>query len=627
MPENNINNGSIRNRLREPLRRLRTLSSRAWGLVKSSAISCAILIMVVYALWEARTPVTMIAPFQITKTDLSLTGDIVADAVQDGLKSIRNEIDEERQDTGLKSSETGLPDFRNMLMPKFWRVQAPARFSVEVKGVSYERVLSVARGVLGTETTISGDVIVNGGKFILIARAADAGPWYSAPYPMTAEGLKQAGRDLALEILKTQDPTLAGMALLKHGKVDQGLEVLERARSLNPSDARYKLNLCMGLAASRRYERAIDCYQQAILMKPDSPLEIQERLAQAYYLKGLRNDAINLYEELCKEGYRNALLGLGEAEDDTGDPRLAMTVYDNFLATERQDRNKAIAHVKKGVALAHMGRHEDALNEYEEALKYAPRDVLILVHEGRERADVTDLDAGIAQLKSVVDENQDSDSLPFARLQLGALLEKKLDWRGAVDEYKKAAQMRPTYVEAHLKLAHALVQAGKQTEAFHEYSVVAELSASDLERGYSKILAHQWLANDLRNLSKYDDAAKQYGEAIGSKSDDSAAHCQLALIHARKGHLSKAVHEYGLALVPAKFEELNDRECLAVVDHVVDEAVASHQPGYALAAAELSKIRQGKRDVQSVITAQNTLPRPLAKSESTQQVALQTEPW
>lgn len=627
MPENNSDD-RIRNGLRKTFLRARDLSLRAWGLLKSSAISFAILTMLMYALWEARTPVTMIAPFQLAKPDLPLTGEIVADTLQDGLKSIRNEIEEERQDNGLKSSETGLPDFRNMLLPTFWQVQTPPRFSVEIKGVSYERVLSLARAILGTEKTISGDVVLKGDKFILVARAADGGPWESAPYPANADGLKQAGRDLAQQILMTQDPTLAGMSLLKEGKLDQGLAVLERARMLNPTDVRFKLNLCMGFAASRRYDDAIDCYKHALQMKPHSPLEVQDRLAQAYYLKGLRDEAIALYQELHRAGYRSALLGLGEAKDDTGDHQSAVSVYDEFLATEHQDRNKAIAHVKKGLALAHMGRHEDALTEYEEALRYAPRDVLILVHEGLERADVTDLDAGIAQLQSVVDDNGDPDSQPFARLQLGALLEKRGDWRGAIAEYQNAVQKRPTYVEAHLKLAHALVHESDRANAFKEYREVAKLSPSDLERGYSQVLANQWVGNDLRNLGKYTDAAKAYGEAIRFKSDDSAAHCQLALIHARQGHLSEAVHEYGSALVPAKFEELNDSECLAIVDHVLAEAVASHEPGYAVAVAELRKIKQGTKSGAQSVTAAVSLPRrPPAKSLPVQQATLRTNPW
>ena len=133
-----------RSRYTELLTSVRTLPSLAWKLLKSCpSWYFALFILGTYAFWEARTPVTMIAPFQVAKPNLPFNGEIVADAVQDGLKSIRNDVDEERRDTGLRSTDTGLPDLRNMLIPDFWRVQAPPRFAVEVKGMSYERILSL----------------------------------------------------------------------------------------------------------------------------------------------------------------------------------------------------------------------------------------------------------------------------------------------------------------------------------------------------------------------------------------------------------------------------------------------------------------------------------------------------
>jgi len=578
-----------------------------------------------YAAWEAKTPVTMIAPFQLPKADLPFSGDIVADALQDGLKSIRNEIDEERQYPGLRSSDTGLPDLRNMLIPEFGRVQAPPRFAVEVKGVSYERILSIARAVMGTETTVSGDVILKGAEFTLIARAADAGPWESVPSPISAEGLKRASRDLAEKILATQDPTLAGVALLKDGQVDQGLAVLNRARSLNPTDARLKLNLCMGFGANRRYDEAIECYQEVLSMNPSSSLEVSERLAQVYYLKGYRETAIQRYKELRKQGYRDALLGLGEALDDSGQHADALNVYNEFLATERLDRNRAIAHVKRSAALAHLGKHGEALAEYQAALKYAPRDVLILVHKGVELGEAVDLDAGIAQLQSVVDENRNADSAPFALLQLGLLLEKKGDWRRARNQFRRATELRPNYVEAHLKLAHALVHEGRRLEAFEEYNRVARLSASDLERGYSQIFANQWLGNELRDLGNYSGAASAYREAIRLKPGYGAAHCQLGLVLSRQGHLRQAIQEYGAAVVPAKLKELNDSECLVMAQHQLGQVLPSKGRGHgAEGIVELRKAKQAiKLNAQSA-AAHNILGLALDKQGLVEQALQET---
>ena len=572
--------------------------SAPWRILTSgSGIYAGIALIAAFAFWDARTPVTMIAPFQLPKADLPFNGIIVADAVQDALRSIHNEVGAEKQDPSLQSSETGLPDLRNMLIPKMRRVQAPPRFTVEVKGVSYERILSIARAVLHTESTVSGDVIVKGNEFTLIARTGDAGPWVSVTSPITAEGLARASRDLAEKIVAAEDPIVAGVALLRNGQVDEGLAALKRSRSLD-TDARLKMNLCMGLAANRRYDQAIECYNNVLRMNPRSPEEVQERLAQVLYLHGDRDTAIRSYQELYKRGYRHALLGLGEALDDTNHPDEAMNVYNEFLTAESLDRNLAIAHVKKGVALAHLGRHDEALSEYQQALKYAPRDALILVHKGIELARAGDVAAGTAQIKSVVDENADADSIPFARLQLGLLLQQKGDWQSAIEQFRLASERRPTYVEAHLKLANALAHEGRRVQALGEFNKVLRLSPSDVERGYSQILANQWLGNALRDLGDYSRAASAYREAIRLNPDYGAVHCQLGTLLEKQGDLRQAIYHYRAALAPAKAKELNDTQCIITAQHQVEKVLADKGKHGAKRIAELHEVQELENRLQ-----------------------------
>jgi len=45
-------------------------------------------------------------------------------------------------------------------------------------------------------------------------------------------------------------------------------------------------------------------------------------------------------------------------------------------------------------------------------------------------------------------------------------------------------------------------------------------------------------------------------------------------------------------LVPTKIQQLNDGGCLSIVDHLLDEAVASPGPGHAKAKIELANARQ-----------------------------------
>jgi tetratricopeptide (TPR) repeat protein len=554
------------------------LVSTAWSFLHFCSIFVAIIIAG-YAVWDAKTPVTMIATFQVPNSNVPFTGAIVADAVQDGLKSIRNEIEEETQDRSVRPWEIGLPDLRNMLLPRMWRVQAPPRFTVEVKGVSYERILSVARGVMGTETTISGDVIVDKDRFTLIARSAEAGPWKSTDNPITIEGLQQASRDLAEKILSSLDPTVAGMEMLNKGQIEDGLAVLNRARSLNPTNLRLKLNLCTGLGATRRYDEAIECYKNVLDQNPGSAPEVWEQLAQLFYLWGDHVSAIKEYEESRKRCNTEALLGLGEALDVSNRHQDALNAYDEFLRTERLDRNLAIAHVKRSAALAHLGRRDEALAEYQEALRYAPRDLLVLVHKSVALAESGNVEPAIAQLENLVKENSNNNGVAFAHLQLGRLLESKGEWRSACDHYREAAK-QPNYVEAHLSLARALVHEGHPAEALTEYSRVASLSPSEVQRGYAKAFAYQWLGNTLRDMNDYSGAASAYREALLRKPDYGAAHCELGVVLTKQARFEEAIQHYGAALLPAKLKELSDSECLVMAQHKLEQIVARQGRGH-----------------------------------------------
>jgi len=532
------------------------------------------------AAWQAHAPVTIIAPFQMPKGDLSFSGEIVADALQDGLTSIHNDIEREKDDPRLRPTEMDLPVLRGLNIPKFSRAQDATRFAVEVKGVSYDRIISGARAAWGTETVISGDVIKNGEEFVLIARTQNAGPWESISSPMTAEGLKRASRDLAEKILAAQDPTLAGAALLKDGQADLALAEFNRATTLKPTDATVELNLCMGLEANHRYLDAIKCYERIDGMNPPSRQEVAQRLAHAYYLNGDRDKAIRRFDDLAhKERYNVALLDLGKALCDTGDHKGALRAYDEFLAKqspteEYGNRKIAIAHVNRGVAFARQGQHDEALAAYKQALDHAPGDVLVLVNLAVETAEAGDLDAGIAQLQSVVEKKVNPDSVPFAYLQLGTLLQKKGDWQGAAGQFRTATELRPNYDEAHRSLAYALVHEGFQSYALSEYVQLARLSPVDADRRYSQVLTDQWLGNALRDQGDYSGAASAYREAIKLKHNYRTAHYELALILERQKHPDQAIQEYRAAVLPNP-KELDDAETLRLAQLRLGEALVS----------------------------------------------------
>jgi tetratricopeptide (TPR) repeat protein len=508
--------------------------------------------LVLLAFWDSRTRVTTIAPFQMPKSGLPFTGEMVSDALQDGLESMHNEIDSAKVGSGLEFYKTGLPDLRHMRIPSFEHIQEPPRFAVEVKGVSYEQLLAIGRGIWRTETKISGDLVVrddsqnpNKKMLVLVARATNAGPWESTPSPITPEGLKQASRDLAAKILSTLDPTFAGAVLIRDGKFDEGTALLYAAHDHDPSNSKLTLNLCVAYGATRRYKDAIECYKDVLPSTYGAARrKLRRQVAQSYYLEGDHEEAIRIYQDLIAQGDSAAKLGLGEVLDADGKPGDAINEYDDFLAGNHSQREMAIAHLKKSLALANQNHHEEALREADKALIYTPLDVVLLVHKGTELANAGYLDAGIASLKSVDQVSQGADISPFVLLQLGNLLKTKGDLHSAADRFRQATRLRPNYVEAHQALADAAARLGRKDEALAEYGSIAKLSDSYLDRGDSDFLAREWLGNTLRDDHKYADAAAMYREALRLKPKDGVLLCELAFMQEKLDDIPQAIADY-----------------------------------------------------------------------------------
>jgi len=564
-----------------------------------------------FAGWRGHYPVTLVAPFELPKAEMPFTGEIVADAVRDGLNSTFQEIESEKNNEKLRPTEMDLPILRELNIPKFSAVQdGPTHFDVEVKGMSYAAIVAAAHAMWRSETLVSGDVVLNasGNELTLIARTS-TDSWQSIPSPVTAEGLKRASRDLAEKILEMQNPTLAGAALIKDGQIDHAVALFERVQRAKPNDVTANLNLCMGYEASHRYPDAIKCYERVQNMKPDSPDDVSERLAHAKYLygeDGNRKKAIDLFTVLAKNGRNSALLELGKALEDTDDHKGALENYNEFLARtgkdgSGKDRNHelAIAHVNMGAAYAHQKDHQSALNEYKKALEYASGDVLVQVNLAVETAETGEVDAGIAQLKAVIEENANQDSIPFAYMQLGNLLAtKKHGWRNACEQYRKARESRPNYDEAHRRLASCLAHEGFLASALAEYTKVAKLSPREPERRYASVLANQWLGNALREHRKYAAAEFAYREALRLKPDYRAAQSELGFVLERQRHFEQAIQQYRVA-ADAKPSELDDKNTPQVARTRLEEALASQKEARrAEAIAELRVLMQ--RDVRDL---------------------------
>jgi tetratricopeptide (TPR) repeat protein len=573
------------------------LALRLWRSLSSQYFLYFLVLVAGIAAWQARKPVTVIAPFQVPeKGSVPFTGETVANVLGDRLAQIHEQIEKQAKDQKLHATDmhslgqAGLPIPPNSKNEEYSRGEVATRFTVEVKGLSYQAVVGTARAVLGTQTNITGDMILEGGNdggtFTLIARTEREGPWQSAPQARNVEGLKLASEDLAEQILETREPGLAGVLFLNEGQAQRALAVLKRAservkREGRQDEAAARIAVCVGMEANELYADAMGCYKEILEQKLGRPAEIEERMAQAHWLSGddpklttrrtehekkeaagfgnTRESVLNEFDNLANtQGYARAFLGWGKALDDLGKHDEALRAYDQFLrmpdATDPRDR--AVAHVGRATAFSRLGDHEGALKEYDEALVAIPGDALVLVRRGLEQADAGDLDAGITELQKVVAKNESKDVTAFAAFQLGALFERKSAWSMASEQYRLTTKMRPEFSQGHGSLARSLVREGRIDDARTQFRETARQSSNEVDRRYVDVLAHQWLGNSLQDLCYYDRAAVEYKEAVRLKPDYRAAHSELGNVYAQRGQMAQAIEEYEKAL-DAKPNELD----------------------------------------------------------------------
>jgi tetratricopeptide (TPR) repeat protein len=166
--------------------------------------------------------------------------------------------------------------------------------------------------------------------------------------------------------------------------------------------------------------------------------------------------------------------------------------------------NNYTAHIILGNALIEKGRTDEAIREFQEALRLKP--------------DYT-----------------------VAHYNLGIALARGGQIDEAVSQYQEAIRLSPDYAEAHNNLGVALASRGQVDEAVNQYQ-----EAIRLEPDYAE--AYNNLGGALNDKGQVDGAIRQFQEAIHLKPDFASAHYNLGFVLASKGQVDGAIRQYQVAI-------------------------------------------------------------------------------
>lgn len=144
-----------------------------------------------------------------------------------------------------------------------------------------------------------------------------------------------------------------------------------------------------------------------------------------------------------------------------------------------------------------------------------------------------------------------TDNNYLAYNNLGYYLSNKGEPARAMEFYRKAIEIKPTYEDAHNNLGYCLAGLGKTAEAIEEYKKALGINRKLTE-------AHNNLGNALSNLAQepgqtnsdgYLDAAiHEYRIAIEEEPTHADAHNNLGIALAMKGQFAEAIEQFQLAV-------------------------------------------------------------------------------
>lgn len=193
-----------------------------------------------------------------------------------------------------------------------------------------------------------------------------------------------------------------------------------------------------------------------------------------------------------------------------------------------------VAHNNLGRELAESGRIDEAIAEYNAALRIKPAYATARTNLGVALAKRGKSADAVASYNEALRIKPD---LPETHSNLGAALAAQGKLAEAIDEYRTAIRLNPNLADAHANLGLALVGSGRVDEGIGEYATALRLKPDFVE-------VHNNYGYALASQGRLEDAIPHFKEAIRLKPDFVLAHVNLAMTLANAERKPEAIREF-----------------------------------------------------------------------------------
>jgi tetratricopeptide (TPR) repeat protein len=242
---------------------------------------------------------------------------------------------------------------------------------------------------------------------------------------------------------------------------------------------------------------------------------------------------------------------------------------DQFQEAIRIKPDDIEAHYNLGDALYRKGQINEAIQQYQEAIRLKPDYAEACYNLGNALYKQGQVDEAISQFQEAIRIKPD-----FANVHnnLGIAFKAKGQIDEAIRQYEEAIRLQPDLANVHNNLGVVLFDKGLTDEAIIQYREALRLKPDYTE-------AHNNLGNALDMKGQTDEAIRQYEEAIRLQPDDAESYNDLGIYLKNKGRIDEAIGQYeeALRLKPDFADARNNLGNAFFKKGGIDEAISQFQ--------------------------------------------------
>jgi len=221
---------------------------------------------------------------------------------------------------------------------------------------------------------------------------------------------------------------------------------------------------------------------------------------------------------------------------------------------------KATRRIEEGHALEAMGKLDEAMQCYQDAIRTAPNPARALLNSGNVMLLMGDLKGALNAFREALQHKPDYAGAYF---NMGNALLNSGQYSEAIENYQKALEIKPDYAEVICSLGVAQKNIGKIADAITSFQTAIRIDPllTEAKINLANILNELFIkANNMLNEGKLDLAVEKLHQVLMIEPNLAEAHATLGVAQQKYGRLDAALVSLNRALEikPDSAEILNN---------------------------------------------------------------------